>query len=61
MQHFGDPEKQPQDQEDLISRIREMEKLAGQIEPELDLEHKNELFQPGSRAMRLWMLRSKGF
>ncbi len=44
MQHIGDPEKQPLDQEDLISRIREMEDLSRKIEPELDLEHKSEWF-----------------
>ena len=44
MQHFGDPEKQPLDQEDLLRRIREMEQLSDKIEPELDQERKNEDF-----------------
>ena len=41
MQHYGDPEKQPLDQEDLMGRIREMEQLAKMIEPQLDLEQKH--------------------
>lgn len=41
MEHFGDPKKGPLDQEDLIDRIRQMEKLSGMIEPELDREQKH--------------------
>lgn len=40
MQHFGDPAKQPLDQDDLLSRIREIEQLASKIEPELDKPQK---------------------
>jgi hypothetical protein len=45
MQLFGDPQKQPLDQEDLLARIREMERLAGQIEPMLDQPHKDPNFK----------------
>lgn len=36
MELFGDPAKYPLDQDDLLARIREMERLAGQIEPMLE-------------------------
>jgi hypothetical protein len=49
MQHFGDPAKQPLDQDDLMQRIREMEQLSRLIEPELD--------HPQNPDFKYWVLR----
>lgn len=50
MQHFGEPNKKPLDQGDLMNRISEMERLSGMIEPELDREQKHPDFS-------LWVTR----
>ncbi len=50
MQHFGEPEKKPLDQGDLMNRISEMERLSRMIEPQLDLERKSPDFS-------VWVMR----
>ncbi len=44
MQHFGDPAKQPLDQDDLVSRVSDLEHLANQITPMLDMPTKPKEF-----------------
>jgi hypothetical protein len=40
MRHYGNPGKRPIDQDDLIARIREMERLDAMITPQLGIEKK---------------------
>lgn len=44
MRHFGLPGKGPIDQDDLIARIREMERLDAMITPQLGIEKKKPNF-----------------